>query len=114
MTYFTITKFTIIIIFVVSCKHKAVVPPEPEISFVSQVQPVIVNNCAQSNCHDGSSQRFSLTNYTNITNNLLPGNANSSNIYSVIKNRSMPPSHPLTDEQAKLVYIWIMQGAKNN
>jgi len=98
----------------VSCKHKANIPLEPAISFTEQVQPIIVNNCAQSKCHDGNGRSFSLINYSKIMHKVNPGNAANSRLYTSIIDRSMPPNSPLTDEQAKLIYTWIMQGAKNN
>jgi hypothetical protein len=97
-----------------SCKHKAEVPADPAISFSTQVQPIVVNNCAQSGCHDGSGHLRPLKIYSDIKDNVTPGNANNSRLYTKIVDRSMPPANPLTDEQAKLIYIWIMQGAQSN
>ena len=97
-----------------SCKHKAIVPADPAISFSTQIQPIVVNNCAQSGCHDGSGDLRPLKIYSEIMHSVTPGNANNSSLYTRIVNRSMPPANPLTDEQAKLIYIWIMQGAQNN
>ena len=97
-----------------SCKHKAVVPIEPAISFSKQVQSIVVNNCAQKGCHDGTSHKHPLKNYYETLDYVIPGNASSSSLYTTVVRRSMPPRHPLTDDQAKLIYIWIMQGAQNN
>jgi len=99
-----------------SCTHDAVVPDTPTISFKEQVQPIFVNNCAKSGCHDGSDE-FSLKSYTEISSRVHAGDARKSELYKVINKLwlgNMPPDGPLTDEQINLIYTWIMQGAKNN
>ncbi len=96
-----------------SCRHTADIPDLPSISFVQEVQPIIVNNCSKSGCHDGLS-KFELSTYSEISGRTSPGNAHQSSLYTTVVKRSMPPSQPLSDEQAKLIYIWIMQGSKNN
>jgi hypothetical protein len=95
------------------CTHKAEVPAQPAISFNKQVKGIIVSNCAQSGCHDGT-KRPNLTDYAYIVQNVTPGDANGSRLFTEIVNRKMPPSQPLADPQVLLIYIWIMQGAQNN
>jgi hypothetical protein len=114
MNYPKIVKTILLLFVLVGCKHKADIPSEPAISFASQVQPIVVNNCAQSGCHDGSGRSFSLIDYSKIIGKVNPGDAANSRLYTSIINRSMPPNNPLTDEQTKLIYIWIIQGAENN
>lgn len=109
-----------------SCGHKTDLTGLKEISFTNDIQPVISANCAQSGCHSNNSgggrELFSLTNYNDVINNaeVRPGNAKGSKLYEVISNQLfveiMPPSPnpPLTDDQIKLIYLWIEQGAKNN
>jgi len=99
-----------------SCRHDAVVPDTPVISFKDQVQPIFINNCAKSGCHDGN-EKFSLKSYADISSRVTAGDAHKSDLYKVINKLwlgNMPPDGPLTDEQINLVYAWIMQGAKNN
>lgn len=98
---------------VTGCKHKAEVPAEPTISFGEKVQPVLLNNCAKSGCHDGNNE-FSLSTYDDAMGIVKPGDAGNSRMYHSIISRSMPPDGPLTNEQTLLIYTWIMQGAKNN
>ena len=99
-----------------SCTHDPVIPKTPEISFKDQVQPIYVNNCARSGCHDGN--EFSLQTYDEIRSNVSPGDARGSKTYRAMTRlwgeSAMPPDGPLSDQQINLVYAWIMQGAKDN
>lgn len=95
------------------CRNKPDIPAQPEISFSKQVESIIMSNCAQSGCHNGS-KKPDLKDYNSIVQNVSPGNAHGSRLYTEIISRKMPPSQPLSDAQALLIYTWIMQGAKNN
>jgi hypothetical protein len=100
-----------------ACTHDAVIPDTPAISFASDISPLITSNCASSGCHDGTSHEFSLIGYDAIKRKVKAGNANGSSLYTRIAangSGAMPPNNPLTDDQVRLVYVWIMQGAKNN
>lgn len=105
-----------------SCTHDAVIPEEPEISFSQQVLPIIISNCATEGCHDGMSggeeDQDPLRNYAEVMEITKPGNARDSRLYKNITKLSgedaMPPGRPLSEEQIRLIYVWIMQGAKNN
>lgn len=104
-----------------SCQRKTEVPAEPVISFQNNVQPVIIGNCTESNCHGKESGQEALITYDDIINNadVVPGEARGSDLYHVITGKwggLMPPSpkSPLTDVQITTIYLWIMQGAKNN
>ncbi|MCX6351144.1 MAG: hypothetical protein NTX03_04690 [Bacteroidetes bacterium] len=103
-----------------SCSHEAVIPESPIFSFSKNVQPIIVGSCAQGGCHDGSGKRlFRLLNYTDISKQVIAKNAKSSTLYQAItgdgkKLKPAPPLSPLSDESIKTIYLWIMQGAKNN
>jgi len=99
------------------CSHDPVIPDTPAISFKDQVQPIFINNCAKSGCHDGSGE-FSLKDYSEISSKVHAGDARKSDVYKAINTlwggKAMPPDGPLSDQQITLVYTWIMQGAKNN
>ena len=109
-------QFSLLIIlgfFSQGCSHTPEIPESPSVSFNKDVQPIIVSNCALSGCHDGNSE-FGLNSFDEISKKTSPGNAHQSKIYTSIIDRSMPPSQPLSNQQAKLIYTWIMQGSKNN
>jgi hypothetical protein len=103
----------------ISCRHKANIPVSPQISFSQQIQSILVSNCASAGCHDGSKNNHlsPLLTYTDVRALSVPGNAHGSSLYKRITQLSggvMPPDQPLTEDQIKLIYVWIMQGANNN
>ena len=101
----------------ISCKHEVIVPASPIISFSTQVMPIIVGNCTQSGCHNGKI-RTKLSTYDEITQDggVSAGNPSGSRIYTDITSDKMPrsPYPPLSDQNTATIYVWILQGAKNN
>lgn len=107
---------------IISCRHE----PNPNlltdtICFDSEVLPIFVSNCTVSGCHNaGFEKGLDFTNYTSIVNNVTPGDPYKSLIYKVISKpycinympqRSKFP--PLAEQQRKIIYLWIKQGALN-
>ncbi len=99
-------------------------PCDPnKVYFQQQVLPVLVSNCALSGCHDDASREGGviLTSYENVlrTGGIRAGNPGESELYKLItevdpdKRMPPPPQSPLTQEQIRMVRLWIDQGAKN-
>jgi len=133
-----ISFFAIILLIAWSCRHDTTIPEnmtnptqttdcDPEtVYFVNDIQPLLNSTCATSGCHDNQTAEHGvrLTSYTNIiqTGKVRPFRPDDSKIYKVLFGGGdkgddiMPPSpqNPLTSAQKKLIYDWIMQGAKNN
>ena len=94
----------------------------PAISFNQKVMPVIAAGCTASGCHgDERTRDFTLLNYDDVMQHgdVKAGDPRGSKLYRIITtplSSVMPPSpnEPLSDEQTVLVYLWILQGAKNN
>lgn len=98
------------------CRHDPVVPVTPQISFKNDVAPIVIGNCGQSGCHDGTREGRALTNYSQVMHMVVPGQPYQSELFNVMATNGpnvMPPS-PLPNAQVKIVYIWILQGAKDN
>jgi hypothetical protein len=101
---------------ITSCTHDAKITDFPEICFERDVLPVFSNSCAISRCHDGGGEsHMALNNYNDISRLVVPGNPNSSRIYTAIIATSgenkMPPGQPLSLENRTIIRIWILQGA---
>jgi hypothetical protein len=98
-----------------SCKHEPDISGLPEICFTGEVLPVFINNCALSGCHDGRGESdMQLNNYSDISRNVTPGNADASRLYQSITAKwesMMPPNQPLSLENRTLIRVWIEQGA---
>lgn len=106
-------------IYIYSCKHEVIIPSKPIVSFSTQVMPIIIGNCTQSECHnDKSSHRTKLGNYDQVMRDggISPGNPSGSRLYTDITSYKMPrsPYPPLSDQETALIYVWILQGASNN
>jgi len=109
-----------------SCKHQPI-PPDGSnlpcdadvVYFNRDILPILNSNCAQSGCHDASSQKegINLTTYDKVmqTAEIKAGKPNSGEFFESISSGKMPPSPntPLTTDQKALIEKWITQGAKN-
>lgn len=111
---------------------------ERNVSFASDVQPILLENCAE--CHDESGEgyetsSFSVHDYQSVMTGTMygsvvdPGSAISSSLYLLVAKKTapeiqMPPHHevslaagrrqPLSDEDVETIRMWIDQGAKDN
>ena len=107
-----------------SCRHKTDLTGIKDVSFSTDIQPILAANCTMSGCHNGSGSggehEFGLTTYNDVMGIVSADDAHSSKLYEVISNHGlediMPPSPnpPLSNDQVKIIYLWIEQGAKNN
>lgn len=110
-------------VIVYSCKHEPVLP-EHQVSFSTEVMPVIQMGCQHAGCHgDSLNEEFKLIDYQSVIDQgeVIPGDPNGSKLYQVItapenSEDHMPraPYASLSRTNVKLIYIWIAQGAPNN
>lgn len=77
---------------------------DPNTSFVSQIKPIIDNNCVS--CHNGN-QFPDLRTYNGVS-------ANSEIVKQQVVNRTMPIGGSLTNEEIDLITCWIENGSLNN
>ena len=113
----------VLLLFSFGCKDEPVIPDTPVIKFSDDIQPIIVGNCTASGCHGNyNPQQFLLATYDDVIKNgdVKAKNAHGSKLYQLIistnEEKKMPrkPNPDLTEKQIELIYLWIMQGAKNN
>ncbi|MEI6815765.1 MAG: hypothetical protein WCL14_04075 [Bacteroidota bacterium] len=99
-----------------SCKHTPVIPTTPAISFSTQIMPIIVGNCTQSECHSPNGRHTKLGTYNEIMSRVVAYDASASRLYTDIQSYKMPksPYPQMSDQQTAIIYLWIMQGALNN
>jgi hypothetical protein len=104
------------LVFLVSCSHDPVVPQTPVLTFEKDIQPITLNNCARAGCHVAGGESPTLVSYGDIMGQVKAGDPKSSKLFRIITNLTpgvgMPPSNPLADQQVNLIYVWILQGAK--
>ena len=120
-------------IVIVGCHNKAdlsVAPPFPAqspwlkcskdtIFFENSVLPFVINSCSKSGCHDagGNAHELTLSNYSDISRLVSPGDPLSSKLYTVLfafGESHMPKGGQATVNEEALVYYWIKQGASDN
>ncbi len=80
--------------------------PPTDVSYKSQVEPIISQSCAVTGCH-GDDQGPLFTSLEAVQNN-------STKIQTEVLNGTMPPIGTLPEEDIKLINCWINQGAKDN
>ncbi|MCU0433780.1 MAG: hypothetical protein MUC87_10035 [Bacteroidia bacterium] len=105
----------------IGCKHEPVLP-ERQVSFATEILPIIQNSCQHSGCHGTqNTSEFTLLDYNDVMNNgdVKPGDAGDSKIYKAVTGQGedlMPlaPYPALSKRQTTLLLVWIEQGAKNN
>lgn len=78
---------------------------EPDISFVTDIQPIINNKCIS--CHNGSQPIPDFRTYQVIKNN-------AAKVKQLTASRVMPQTGTLTDAQIKLIGCWVDDGAPDN
>lgn len=87
-------------------------PCQPDVTTYSDViEPIITNNCALANCHDGSNP--ALPDWSIVEN----VQAKAAEIKERTGNRTMPPSSSgivLTAKQIDDIACWVDSGAQNN
>lgn len=85
--------------------------PEPidEVSFITDILPIIQTRCALSGCHVTGAQSPDFT----VTSNIFD---RADRIKSRTSSGTMPPSNAtgLTIEQITLIAQWVDDGAPNN
>lgn len=108
----------IIILFLVSCsKDQSTPPPTPspcdsiaDVSFTSDIKPLINNNCNTSLCHGGNAGNVNFENYPIIKEYIENGKIEQ----RVLVDENMPPTAPLDICDQIMLQQWIDAGAPNN
>ena len=111
---------------------------ERHISFADDVQPILLEHCAECHDHGGeglTGSGFSIRDYDSVMSGtmfgpvVIPGSSISSSLYLQIAQKTspeiqMPPHHEqslavgrgaaLSELDVEIIRVWIDQGAKNN
>jgi hypothetical protein len=120
----------------VACHHEPITPVvdnnQPDLTgvpcgtdsvyFQNQILPLLVSQCAMSDCHNAQFHTVGIdvTTYDNVRKLLVPGNAAASYLYSTISTSEPADRMPIfplsawTPDQVALLKKWIDQGALNN
>jgi hypothetical protein len=100
----------------VGCSQEPVVPRTPVLTFENDIQPIMLNNCARAGCHAAGGESPTLLSYSDVMGQVKAGDPKGSKLFRVTTNLTpgvgMPPDGLLADPQINLIYVWILQGAK--
>lgn len=96
--------------------------PEPPICYQSDIEPIIISNCTQSGCHNGTDQvaGYNFSSYAGILKGVTPGDYRGSELYKVLlipfgeKRMPQSPYDLLSDQEIGLIARWIEEGAINS
>ena len=81
------------------------------ISYSTDIEPIIANNCATSGCHQaGGNGNGIFTNYAGLKAKVDNGSLHN----RVVVVRDMPPNSSLPECQVDKIDAWINAGAPNN
>ncbi len=97
-------------------------PCDPEVTYFSRdVLPILVANCAQSECHDQLTREEDIVldqfDHVRASDVVIPFEPNESEIMEVLTesdlDKRMPPApaNALSQDQIDLIATWILQGA---
>ncbi len=116
--YLSLTLLIILttISWITSCTHDAKIADQPIVCFDRDILPIFTNSCGMAGCHDGGSHGGrGFNSYASISREVVAGNPNKSNLYTVLIDtwgfNRMPPKQPLSLENRTLIRVWIEQGA---
>jgi hypothetical protein len=111
--YLLITSILFLFAAIYSCKREAQIPVT-DVCFDTQIEPIFVNNCATSGCHDLESKKgdYFLGNYENIMKGVVASKHKESAIYNAIKDQKGPHSK-VAYADINAIKIWIENGAFN-
>ena len=86
--------------------------PASQISFATEVKPIIEANCAISGCHDGGGN---LPNFNDFATLQARANNNSGGVRQRVKTMDMPRGGGSLDAaEIAAILCWVDEGAQNN
>lgn len=88
------------------CQAHQTVQVTSGISFSASIEPIISNNCAINDCHNGN-QVPDFRQFSNVRQN-------AAKIKELTGDRTMPKEGSLTQEQIDLIGCWVDDGAMQN
>ena len=114
----------IIVIVLPGCRHEPYIPDDmAQLCYDVDIKPIMLSNCAYAGCHDAITKKedIDLSSYESLmaSDVVEPGKPRSSELYKVLfengDDKMPPPPKPsLSSDAESHIYLWILQGAKND
>jgi hypothetical protein len=102
-----------------ACSREPDLTGVPEVTYSNDIKRILNGNCNFPACHGVGGGEGGLNTYEEVMGQVMPGDARGSYLYRLVTEKTavkMPPSgYPrVSQEDIRLIYLWIEQGAKNN
>ena len=97
---------------------KAEEPPaadttQPAMVLAHEVQSIITASCLPCHAAGGKAAKYALTSPEGLTKLVVPGKADSSKLYQMVRDGKMPPTGKLDSTKLATIRKWIDEGAKD-
>jgi hypothetical protein len=89
----------------------AVIDP---LTLTHDVQALITASCLPCHAAGGQAAKYTLTSPEGVAKLVVPGKADSSRLFQVLKSGKMPPAGRLDSAKLATIRQWIDEGAKGN
>ena len=98
--------------------HAAALPNDTQVSFQSQVLPILKRNCLK--CHGVAKKEGQLQLHSAVRvwkggesgPAVVASQPSESLLWTRVSQNEMPPEHPLTEQEKQVLHDWIVQGAE--
>jgi uncharacterized membrane protein len=84
----------------------------PALVLAHEVQSIITASCLPCHAAGGKAEKYDLTSPEGLAKLVVPGKADSSKLYQVVRDGKMPPAGKLDSAKLSTIQKWIGEGAK--
>lgn len=84
---------------------------QPAMVLAHEVQSIVTASCLPCHAAGGKAEKYDLTSPEGLAKLVVPGKADSSKLYQVVRDGKMPPSGKLDSTKLATIKQWIDEGA---
>ncbi len=84
---------------------------QPTVVLAHEVQSIVTSSCLPCHAAGGSAAKYALTSPEGLARLVVPGKADSSKLYQVVRDGKMPPTGKLDSTKLATIKKWIDEGA---
>jgi uncharacterized membrane protein len=84
---------------------------QPATVLAHEVQSIVTSSCLPCHAAGGKAEEYDLTSPEGLAKMVVPGSADSSKLYQVVRDGRMPPTGRLDSAKVATIQKWIDEGA---
>ncbi len=84
---------------------------QPAVVLAHEVQSIVTASCLPCHAPGGKAAKYDLSNPEGLAKLVVPGKADSSKLYQVVRDGKMPPTGKLDSTKLATIKKWIDEGA---